>query len=298
MASLIVGGVPIKIAAPGITRPRLDGVDRARAFDLTYRASATGNAKREWDFSTPPITREWSDFYERVLARIPAQACTGDVIGGSSNLFTFAEDLDNAAWIKTRSSFTANATTAPDGTTTADKLVENTAVTTDHYFERNFSAAFTNANQAWSFFTKAGERSWLFVRSMNKAGVFANRFVNIGTGVLGSSSGGAQTVTVTPYWNGWYRIVVVFDAGSGGSTPKFEVALATGDGGQAYTGDGTSGAYFWGFQHDLDVAVATSYAGTGVSTTLSTNCCSEITGWTPVRVGNGHYVVLDFTLHE
>lgn len=298
MPSLVVGGVPIKIAAPGISRDRIDNVDRSRAFDNTYRASQSGTAKRDFHFSTPPITREWSDFYERVLSRIPAQACTGDVTGGASNQWTFPEDLDNAVWLKTRSAIAPNVVTAPDGTLTADKLGDVVFVSSDHYMERTMPAAFTNANQTWSFFAKPADYSWLLARSLNKANVFANTYINIATGTLGTSSGGTQTVRVVPYWDGWNRYTVMFDAGSGGTTPKFELQLATADGGNNYVGTTGNGVYLWGFQHDLDSNVATPYAGSGVVSTLSASCCSEITGWEPVRTSDGHRVILRFTLHE
>ena len=42
--------------------------------------------------------------------------------GGATNLFTYSEQFDNAAWFKGLSSVTANTTIAPDGTLTADTL--------------------------------------------------------------------------------------------------------------------------------------------------------------------------------
>lgn len=84
MPALVVGGVTIPVAPAGNQRNRLDSVDRQRAFDNTYRASATGTAKREWSFSTPLVARAIADStYEPALAIVTAQACSGDVLGGS-----------------------------------------------------------------------------------------------------------------------------------------------------------------------------------------------------------------------
>ena len=44
-----------------------------------------------------------------------------------TNLFTYSESFDNAAYTKYDSTITANDTISPDGTLNADKLVENTA---------------------------------------------------------------------------------------------------------------------------------------------------------------------------
>lgn len=41
---------------------------------------------------------------------------------GTQNLLTYSEEFDNAAWVKVTVSVTANSTTAPDGTLTADSL--------------------------------------------------------------------------------------------------------------------------------------------------------------------------------
>jgi hypothetical protein len=42
-----------------------------------------------------------------------------------TNLFTYSEQFDNAAWTKSGATITANATTSPDGTTNADSFIGN-----------------------------------------------------------------------------------------------------------------------------------------------------------------------------
>lgn len=297
MPFLTVGGVVIPVAPSGGQRDRLDAVDRRRAFDNTYRASATGNAKREWHFSTPPILRQVADLYEGILATVTAQTCSGDVLGGSSNLFTKSEQLDDAAWTKTRIFASADTAVAPDGTSSADRLTEDGTATTDHYISRNFPALTDNTLYTLSAFGKANSRSWFRFRGINKAGVATFTYINFATGLAGSGSG--QTAVVTPYGNGWYRAQLTFDAQSGGTTPSTEIGLASGDGGAVYSGDGASNAFLWGLQFEPG-ASATSYVKTttGSVSTLNPSCCSEITGWTPVKNPGGHLVVLDFALHE
>lgn len=55
----------------------------------------------------------------------------GLVANAPMNLLTFSEQFDNAAWNPTQVTVTANAATAPDGTTTADKVIATT-VDTSH----------------------------------------------------------------------------------------------------------------------------------------------------------------------
>lgn len=83
MPVLVVGGVTIKVAPGGVSRDRLDNVDRARAFDNTYRASQSGTVKRDFHFSTPPIPRATADTYEATLGVVTAQTCSGDILGAS-----------------------------------------------------------------------------------------------------------------------------------------------------------------------------------------------------------------------
>lgn len=83
MPALVVGGVTIKITEGGTSRARLDNVDRSRAFDNTYRASVSGTAKRDFNFTTPPIPRATIDTYEATLGIVTPQTCSGDILGGS-----------------------------------------------------------------------------------------------------------------------------------------------------------------------------------------------------------------------
>jgi len=54
------------------------------------------------------------------------------------NLVTYSEQFDNADWTKNNISITANTTTAPNGTTTADKLIPSTSLAT-HRITQNIN---------------------------------------------------------------------------------------------------------------------------------------------------------------
>jgi hypothetical protein len=161
-----------------------------------------------------------------------------------TNVVTYSESFDNAAFTKGQCSITANAATAPDGTLSADKLVENTS-NDAHVVYRNPGGT----DATFSFFAKAAGRNWVGVLSNN--GNIS--FFNIGNGTLGTIQAGS-TATITPYSNGWYRCTLF------NTHPSFGVSiyLATANGTETYTGDGTSGAYIWGAQLEAG-AYATSY---------------------------------------
>lgn len=298
MSQLIVGGVTIPVSPTSINRDRLDAVDRARAFDLTYRASVTGNPKRDFHFSTPPISRQKLDFYEGILANPVPQTCSGDILGGSRNGFTKSEQFDDAAWTKTNVTVSANIVPGLDGTISADRIVE-TAVNASHGVSRTTPALTANTAQASSVFASPGERTWMYVQTFDKAGVTKRTWFNLATGVAGTTAAG-HTPLVEIWPLGWYRILLLWNSATGATPPEVLFGLATADNTSVYLGDITKGLYLWGAQHDTDLAAATSYAKTTTAAidTTSANCCAEIVGWHPVRLATGHAVVLDFILHE
>src|SRR5690606_14976927 len=124
-----------------------------------------------------------------------------------TNAFTWSEDLSRSSWTKVRSSVTANAATAPDGTATADKLVEDTSATETHYVARNLAGATDNATQAVSVFARAGERTQLQVSIIGKDDVDRRALFDLTTGTVLSVSGATgQVLARLP--DGWYRIGV------------------------------------------------------------------------------------------
>lgn len=259
MAQLVIGGVTIPVAPSGVSRPRSDAVDRARAFDNTYRASATGNPKRDWSFSTPPITRDDADWYEMMLGTVTALTVSGDLPGGGQNLILWSTDFANAAYTKTNISVTGNH---------ADPLGGITAFKFD---------ATAGANHEVFQFLAAGSN---IVRTNS---VWVKRFS--GSGVIRLWDPLGNNVTI-PVDGSWHRFTVT---GASSTTRGWGVNIAT-------TGDAV---FVWGPQlNDGATANAYQPTTTVAVDTTTINCCAEIVDWTPVKTSSGHRVVLSFALHE
>jgi len=160
------------------------------------------------------------------------------------NLLGYSQEFDNAAWTKSNSTITANVTAAPDGSVTADKLVENTASSTHPAFQA--ASVVSGTRYTFSVYVKAGERSFCRVEASGAAMTAGAVNVNLTTGAT-SNDGSVVASSATLIGNGWYRIQVTSTAGSTGSG-NFVVYPATALGGFNYTGDGTSGIYIWGAQ--------------------------------------------------
>jgi hypothetical protein len=299
MASLIVSGLSIPVSGPGISRDRLDGADRARAFDQTYRASVTGNPKRDFHFSTIPIKRDRADMYEGVLAVVTPQTCSGDVVGGSQNLLLWSEDLTNAAWTKAAVTVGSNVFTAPNGTLTVDKIQEDNT-NANHAVTQST----TNAVGPYTFsdFLFPADRTKAVLSMSDGTGGFASIGIDLTNGTtfsstlaVGSWTGITSTVTAWP--DGFYRGRVSGIRGAGTVTVAQVFVWSTAI---AYTGTTGMGVDSWGAQLEPGL-IASSYAKTttaAAASTLAASCCTEIVGWHPIQSPSGHYVVLDLVLHE
>lgn len=176
-----------------------------------------------------------------------------------TNLLTYSEQFNDAAWIKSGATVTANATASPDGTANADKLVE-TATTADHHIEQLASLT-TGTTYTFSFYAKAGERNIVSVRS---SAAWASdpriRFTLTGAGTV-TVDAGTPTGTITAVGNGWYRCTMTATTNST-NIGVFRLSLY--NGAYSYAGDGTSGAFVWGAQLEAG-AFATSYIPTVAS---------------------------------
>jgi len=171
---------------------------------------------------------------------------TAEKVAWRRNLLTWSEQFDNAAWTKLASTITANADVAPDGTTTADKIVE-TATTASHGIFQNVTVM-AGAPYTFSVYAKAAERGFCQVRYENSGSTQAfSANVNLSTGTFTTTSFGTPTgtaVVVTNVGSGWYRIALTTNAGD--TTFRCAVFLQAVQGTNSYAGDGTSGALAWG----------------------------------------------------
>jgi hypothetical protein len=198
-----------------------------------------------------------------------------------------SQDL-TTAWAANRGTISSNTTVAPDGTTTADRFVENTAIGVHGPVQ----TPVTTSAAAWtaSGFFKAGSRSVIVMRfqdySTGLDGVGAE--FNLSTGTISSPAVvvGAFTspsATISNVGGGWYRCTVTGTANTAQCSFRVEACTTTGGfsavffGGSSYTGDGASYFDSWGYQIESG-SFSTSYIPTTTAAvTRSADVC-QITG--------------------
>lgn len=181
---------------------------------------------------------------------------TGDrgalIEGAGTNLCLQSQTFDNASWTKSRTSLSANAAIAPDGTMTADKLIE-TVDSGTHRAYQTFTKAASAVTYTLSVYLKAAERTFAHIRIAETGeGNPATVGLNLSTGELGTPYGSGITgvsAAVVTVANGWYRLSI-----TGTTTTDTNLAVyvmaATGltSGDISYVGDITNGVYIWGAQ--------------------------------------------------
>jgi hypothetical protein len=187
-----------------------------------------------------------------------------------TNLTPRSEEFNDAAWVKARASITPNDAASPSGAITADKIAEDNTANSTHVAAQVFTFAATT--YTLSIFAKAAERSWVRLFAFDETTNFGCYF-NLSAGTVGTAA--ASTGSIIPLADGWFRCVMTFTAAAG--TGSYAARLATGDGADTYTGNGTSGLFLWGAQLE-DGAFPTSYIPTTASAATRTADVVSITG--------------------
>ena len=183
-------------------------------------------------------------------------------LGGRRNLLTFTEQFDNAAWTASgQSSVTANTTTAPNGTTTADTYSSSGAAA----FGREIvqSIAYASGSYTISCYVKAGTAGWAYLQIGVGANVVRKSF-NVSTGASGSTqtfgTGYAfVSSSISPdLGGGWYRLALT--ATTPAATANATIGLANADNGASISTGQFN--YIWGAQLETGSS-ATNYQRVG-----------------------------------
>jgi hypothetical protein len=200
---------------------------------LIYEGSATGGIA--------------GDFFDVPWASVSRCA----LVDNSPNLILYSDQIDNAAWIKSGTTVSANALAAPDNTVTADLVQENTASSVEHYVNEGIGVTAT-AGLDYTFQAYCSPaRSWVVLRMIeNGSNSPAYAFFNLSTGAIGTTTAVTNwtniRASIAPAGNGWYFCSITANKTNAATVINCYINSATVDNVFTYAGGiGTNAFYLW-----------------------------------------------------
>lgn len=186
--------------------------------------------------------------------------------GGRRNLLTYSEQFDNAAWAKTNATVTANAGTAPDGTTTADKIVGSLSANAAREVSQAISKSASAISYTASAYLKASDTNFAVLSVFDGGSVFNRQWFDLQNGTAGATAvggGGFTSVSasIVSVGDGWWRCSVSFTSNTTTSISAF-FAATTANAILAPANGVAAGAFIWGAQLETG-STATAYQRVG-----------------------------------
>ena len=155
--------------------------------------------------------------------------------------------------------------TSPDGTNNAWKLVDNNDSSSGATGFRYGGTVLVsrNYNTVSLFVKKQGNNDFIYIKIQNFDFTTTGlTYFNVSNGTLGNVASG-HTASIDDYGNGWYRVALTFQTITD-LVGQIQIYLATSNGNDSITRDGTNGAYIYGLQAESHATreYATSYIPT------------------------------------
>jgi len=221
-----------------------------------------------------------TDFSTSVVAEIET---TNEVVSFtdiSENNFTYSQDLTN--WHSNSNvTVTSNATTAPDGTLTADSVQTITTGSTSYVRNNTFGVTTQSTPLTLSFYVKGTGFIQLSTNTFWVGNGYTN--VNCATGETYAPTN-FSGITSSDVGNGWWRIQMSAPASNWQGGFLFSVVDTISSARQSASND-TSLKYIWGVQWErVPNGVINTTGGTNTSTYLPTTT-TALVGLTGVTRG-------------
>lgn len=202
-----------------------------------------------------------------------------------TNLYLQSQDFATSHSQVGLNAVTTNATTAPDGTLTADLISEDTSGSQHRIRQATDLTIASGSTNTFSVFVKANQKTHVSLRMTEST--FASSIECIfnllagtaGTPVnVGVASGGVARIQ--PAGNGWFRCSISGALNGGFLTCRALTELLDPTNTNiTYTGGGTAGLFVWGGQFEAGAAFPSSYIPTTtVAVARTADSCMRFLG--------------------
>jgi hypothetical protein len=185
----------------------------------------------------------------------------------ATNLVAYSEEFSNSWWVKLDATMEVGHA-APDGTTNAYKLIEDTSDSAHRAYNADITALGTI-----SVYAKQGDSNNRLFQIKRDGSSNSWSWFDLQAGTVEYQTQGVASIEDAG--NGWKRCT--FTPTNANSTFVFGMSDGGLDRSESYQGDGTSGVYIWGAQLEAG-SVATSYIPTSGSAVTRAADNLSITG--------------------
>jgi hypothetical protein len=249
-ASYFAMAVATAVGAAALLSGETDGL----AFDFTYASDTT----KQMRVTTSSVAVD-SDPFASLVYTSPSLKRTLQSDGvwryNNHNLCSQSQTL-GTTWTTNQSTVSADAGVAPDGTTTADKIIPSAVSSSGHRVDSGDILSAPSGGpilmQA-SAFVKAAGYDFAYVGITDSVAYAVHSIFDLQNGVWTADASPLLTETILSksiesVGNGWYLIkcVISFPSGVTASSLRCRIGVASDSGSSAFTGNGTSGALAWG----------------------------------------------------
>jgi hypothetical protein len=177
-----------------------------------------------------------------------------NLLGSGTNLFLYSQDFTNASWSKSNLTVTAGFV-APNGTSTANKLVENNL--TGQHLISQFQNSPSGITYTYSVYAKAAE--WTSFQIQIGAG---GPLATFNLSAVTASPTGGISASIISVGDGWFRCSLVGVSNGNGSYYIYKNSTS-------YAGNNIDGIFVWGAQLELG-SVTNTYIPTTTTSIYGT----------------------------
>lgn len=207
------------------------------------------------------------------------------LVDNSPNQILFSDQIDNAAWTPANITISGNAIGAPDGSATADAMVESGVTNVDHRITQAVTVSAATTND----FTFCGyvrpSRNFVILAMRESIGTTdAYACFNLATGVIGTLGTGTNWANVrafiAPAGNSWYFCSVTARKTNAATSVSCFSNSATADNVFAYAGSSIVALYYWrmGFAQSSFPFNAAQTTGAAVAAALQSGTALNLKG--------------------